>query len=325
MGIEERERKAGETSGGIAVSLTPAESAFLNPSPQAARWAASALQEDLGEAPASIAVRLSAERLADLWFERASVDGRLVLISEQQAYLVERLGAFERAARDAGQALPIGLARGAPPEDPAFSRRAHPLLRALRSSNLILARALEPHRRWESLEAAGEGERSGRQSPSANALMACCEAPKEEGQNPQSGALRAQIAQALLAAGLDPNQANSSSITPLMMASAKGASALIAPLVAAGAELGARDDDGNTALHWAASENQTESALELLRAGADPRAQNDYCQSALNKAYGKGAPSALAQALKAAAEALDLKAMMEPEARAPSAKRARAL
>ena len=78
----------------------------------------------------------------------------------------------------------------------------------------------------------------------------------------------------LIAAGADPNAADSGSWTPLLWSVWSGGSKCCPELIRAGADISATDSSGNTALHYAVWNGDTEGARVLLDAGADPAAAN---------------------------------------------------
>jgi len=62
-------------------------------------------------------------------------------------------------------------------------------------------------------------------------------------------------------------------MTPLMIASAEGLTAIARDLVAAGADVDAADRDGITAMMRAAAANRVDAVVLLLARGADPNAR----------------------------------------------------
>ena len=78
----------------------------------------------------------------------------------------------------------------------------------------------------------------------------------------------------LIAAGADPNAADSEFWTPLLWSAWCGGSKCSLELIRAGADVSAADSSGNTALHYAVWNGDIEGARVLLDAGADPAAAN---------------------------------------------------
>lgn len=89
----------------------------------------------------------------------------------------------------------------------------------------------------------------------------------------------------LLAAGADPNAANSDGTSSLMYAVQQGSSdydlQVFHTLIQAGAELNAQNNKGDTALIYAVKSGNTQYVRALLEAGADPNMQNCYGATAL--------------------------------------------
>lgn len=81
----------------------------------------------------------------------------------------------------------------------------------------------------------------------------------------------ADIIEALLAAGADPNGANDLGTTPLMLAAASGRADAVKALLDHGAQVNARElSHGQTALMFAAALNRDAAVRMLLQRGADP-------------------------------------------------------
>ena len=77
----------------------------------------------------------------------------------------------------------------------------------------------------------------------------------------------------LLAAGADPNAADTASSPPLQYAASSGNISVVQALLAKGANARARDRVGSTALHAAAVDREVRIAEALLAAGADVNAR----------------------------------------------------
>ena len=97
------------------------------------------------------------------------------------------------------------------------------------------------------------------------------------------------VAEALIAAGADPNTTDGMGKTPLHVA-ASLTPEVVEVLLAAGADPNARNNDGQTPLHDA----QPEAAEVLLAAGADPNARNNDGQTPLHDAQPEAAEALLA-------------------------------
>jgi len=81
---------------------------------------------------------------------------------------------------------------------------------------------------------------------------------------------RADLVDALLAAGADPNGKNESGATALMIASGRGNLPLVDRLLSARANVDLQDNAGATALMYAAGAGETEIVRRLRAHGADP-------------------------------------------------------
>lgn len=79
---------------------------------------------------------------------------------------------------------------------------------------------------------------------------------------------KAAEAKAMLARGADPNAADRSGTTALMLAAAAGGAELVAALLRAGAGVNRQDKWGQTALMLAAGRGRLEAIKILLKAGA---------------------------------------------------------
>ncbi|KAK2842714.1 hypothetical protein Q5P01_012914 [Channa striata] len=79
----------------------------------------------------------------------------------------------------------------------------------------------------------------------------------------------ARCVELLLSRNADPNMADSSQMTVLMLAARDGYSKVINLLVSHGADLNVQNDDGYTALSIAAQYGKEEAVLKLLQLGAD--------------------------------------------------------
>ena len=77
----------------------------------------------------------------------------------------------------------------------------------------------------------------------------------------------------LLAAGADPNQANSYGASVLHMAADRGRAVAVRLLLAAGADPSYQNGDGETALHWAVEGRNAGVLKHLLAGGADVNVQ----------------------------------------------------
>ena len=82
----------------------------------------------------------------------------------------------------------------------------------------------------------------------------------------------AALADSLIAAGANVNEADAEKVTPLHIAAAGGHGELIRVLLAAGADAGARDMYGFTPLHSAAREGHLAAVQSLVESGADVNA-----------------------------------------------------
>lgn len=87
-----------------------------------------------------------------------------------------------------------------------------------------------------------------------------------------------QVAEWVLKAGADVNQASAKGVTPLMRAVSRNNEALVEFYLARGADVKAVDAAGNTALHGARSASVV---ARLVAAGADPKALNARGETAL--------------------------------------------
>src|SRR2546429_107880 len=79
----------------------------------------------------------------------------------------------------------------------------------------------------------------------------------------------AQLIQALLATGADPNAALHGGETALMTAARTGRVEAVQALLDAGAKLNAKDRKGQTALMWAAADGHAAVIELLIHSGAD--------------------------------------------------------
>ncbi len=82
----------------------------------------------------------------------------------------------------------------------------------------------------------------------------------------------AELTSALLAAGADPNAADTDTETVLMWAAGLGHGHTVEMLLAAGARHDAVTDLDGTALRWAVKSGDAPTVRVLLRSGADPHA-----------------------------------------------------
>lgn len=103
----------------------------------------------------------------------------------------------------------------------------------------------------------------------------------------------------LIAAGADPNAADSGSWTPLLWSAWSGGSKCSLELIRAGADISAADSSGNTALHYAVWNGDIEGARILLDAGADPAAANLNGTVPLHCAMRRGESSSYRQFIEA--------------------------
>jgi quinoprotein dehydrogenase-associated probable ABC transporter substrate-binding protein len=100
---------------------------------------------------------------------------------------------------------------------------------------------------------------------------------------------RNNAALALIAAGANPGTAvGGAGYTPLMLATANDAPALVRALIAKGADVNAVNSGGVTALMIAAADGSADMAELLLRAGANASAQTSRGDTALSIARAKG-------------------------------------
>lgn len=107
----------------------------------------------------------------------------------------------------------------------------------------------------------------------------------------------------LLATGADPDGADPTGTTPLMMAAAKGELAVVTMLLDAKARVDTRNRWGQTPLMNAAQAGSAEVIKALLAAGASPKAIDEEGNSPLIKAAGSDASvSAIQDLIKAGAE-----------------------
>lgn len=105
---------------------------------------------------------------------------------------------------------------------------------------------------------------------------------------------RTDVVEALLAAGVDPNLANTAgSMTALMRATELST---VEALLAAGAAIERRDNAGFTALVWAAALGREQVVVRLIAAGADVNARNRDGRGALDFARSPAIRTALAKA-----------------------------
>ncbi len=110
----------------------------------------------------------------------------------------------------------------------------------------------------------------------------------------------ADICQALLARGANPNAGDFKGETPLMIAAAAGDTQILLDLLTWGARIEARDGEGATALMHAAARGKTEAVRFLLGRKADPRAVNRNRETALALARRGGHAQAAALLERAA-------------------------
>jgi quinoprotein dehydrogenase-associated probable ABC transporter substrate-binding protein len=98
-----------------------------------------------------------------------------------------------------------------------------------------------------------------------------------------------KAAMALLEAGADPGRSiGEAGYTPLMLASANGAQALVQVLIKRGADVNAGNAGGVTALMMAAANGRPETVELLVRAGANVQAKTERGDTALSIARAKG-------------------------------------
>jgi len=98
-----------------------------------------------------------------------------------------------------------------------------------------------------------------------------------------------QAALALIAAGADPGRPiGDAGYTPLMLATASHATAVVQALLGKRADVNARNGGGVTALMIAAANGRADLVELLVRAGADVSAQNERGETALSIARAKG-------------------------------------
>lgn len=109
----------------------------------------------------------------------------------------------------------------------------------------------------------------------------------------------------LLAAGADPDNADATGTTPLMMAAARGDPDMIKALVDAKARVDRADKWGQTALMLAALAGEADNVAALLDAGADVKLTDEEGNSALAKAAGSDAPAAIITLLVRAGAPVD--------------------
>lgn len=91
---------------------------------------------------------------------------------------------------------------------------------------------------------------------------------------------RADLLDALLAAGADPNGRNESGATALMIASGRGNLPLVERLLSAKANVDLQDNAGATALMYAAGAGETETVRRLRAHGADPNVRDSQGRTA---------------------------------------------
>ena len=98
------------------------------------------------------------------------------------------------------------------------------------------------------------------------------------------GSSKSQALQALIQAGIDPddlNKADEDGITALMGAVRKDHTEIVQTLIQAGADLNKADKDGITALMGVAYEGHTETVQALIQAEADPNKADEDGHTAL--------------------------------------------
>jgi hypothetical protein len=95
----------------------------------------------------------------------------------------------------------------------------------------------------------------------------------------------------LLEMGADPDVADSSGTTPLMMAAVKGDGPMIETLLEKKARVDTRNRWGQTALMNAAQAGSVENIKLLLKAGASPNVADEEGNTALHKAAGSDGPT----------------------------------
>jgi ankyrin repeat protein len=109
-----------------------------------------------------------------------------------------------------------------------------------------------------------------------------------------AGEGRADLIEALIAAGAKVEATNDHGVTPLHEAAEHGHAAAIEALIAAGANVDALDSSGGAPLHRAASDDRVDAITALLEKGAILRARDQRGFTPLHTAANDGAPAAAA-------------------------------
>ena len=99
---------------------------------------------------------------------------------------------------------------------------------------------------------------------------------------------QAEIAEALLTAGADPDAPDKSGNTPLMGVSFKGFTELVDLLLRHGADVNRTGANGATALHLAVMFHQPDVVRQLLEAGADAGGKDGEGQTPRDRAEQMG-------------------------------------
>lgn len=228
----------------------------------------------LAEAGADLKVRRIRSCTYPTLMELAASKGRVDLMEELARRGAELTGAALLAAVRAGrtEAVDFLLEQGAPVDGPNAVGET-PLMGAVGEAELV-SRLLEGGADPTAVDVNGHGALH--KAVSLGNLASVRRLLDELSRPPTGGALalslaaslgRTAILEALLEAGLDPDQRQSNR-TPLMAAAEAGQRETLQWLLARGADREAEDGQGRTGLALAIAAGQLETAADLLQAGA---------------------------------------------------------